>query len=159
MFQSEDIDAIESVLSALRESPSLTEVELRQGEKTLIVRRSAKPTAATQPAAKSAGRNGNGAKGTAGVVTAPAARPVERVPVTAQLVGIFRATRPSPVAEEDMVREKQVVGQIEAMRLMNDCTAPISGRVVAVAVQDGQPVQYGQILFEILPEPIGEVAS
>jgi acetyl-CoA carboxylase biotin carboxyl carrier protein len=69
-------------------------------------------------------------------------------PIKATLVGVFRALRP-PLSPGDMVAENKPVGQIEAMRLMNDCYAPLSGTVRAVLVEDGQPVEYGQVLFQI----------
>jgi biotin carboxyl carrier protein len=48
-----------------------------------------------------------------------------------------------------MVREGQVIGQIEAIRLMNDVIAHASGQVVDVLVEDGMAVEYGQHLFAI----------
>ncbi|HET8644878.1 MAG TPA: biotin/lipoyl-containing protein, partial [Vicinamibacteria bacterium] len=41
---------------------------------------------------------------------------------------------------------------IEAMKLMNEIEAELSGQVLKVHPQNGQPVQYGDALFTIRPE-------
>jgi oxaloacetate decarboxylase alpha subunit len=46
-----------------------------------------------------------------------------------------------------MVTQGQTVCIIEAMKLMNEIEAEISGRIVDVLVENGQPVEYGQTLF------------
>ena len=75
----------------------------------------------------------------------------EPVAITAQFVGVFHAHKQA-INPGDFVSAKQVVGHIESMRLLNDCIAPSAGRVGAVLVQDGQPVEWGQPLFEIVPD-------
>jgi len=47
----------------------------------------------------------------------------------------------------DKVKEKTVVCIVEAMKLMNDIVADISGEIVEVLVDNGQLVEYGQPLF------------
>ncbi|MEW2589868.1 acetyl-CoA carboxylase biotin carboxyl carrier protein [Micromonospora aurantiaca] len=84
--------------------------------------------------------------------TAPATdRPAVRSPV----VGTFyRAPEPGAmpfVAVGDMVRPGQVVGIVEAMKLMNEVTAGQAGRVVEVLVDDGKPVEYDQPLIALEP--------
>jgi len=69
------------------------------------------------------------------------------------MVGTFYAA-PSPEAASfaevgKMVTQGQTVCIIEAMKLMNEIEAEISGRVVDVLVENGQPVEYGQTLFLI----------
>lgn len=75
----------------------------------------------------------------------------DRHQVTAPLVGTFyRAPQPGarPFAEVgDFVEEGQQVAIVEAMKLMNAIAADCSGRVVAILVEDGQPVEYGQPLL------------
>jgi biotin carboxyl carrier protein len=76
--------------------------------------------------------------------------------ITSGLVGTFRAMSGAATLHVgDRVKAGQVLGQIEAIRLLNDCTAPAAGEIVGIAVQDGQPVEYGQLLFEIAPS-VGE---
>jgi len=78
------------------------------------------------------------------------------VAVEAPMVGTFyRAPKPdaSPfVAEGDVVKEGQVLCIVEAMKLMNEIEAKVSGRIVKVVVENGQPVEFGQSLF--LMEPL-----
>jgi len=51
-----------------------------------------------------------------------------------------------------VVKEGQVLCIVEAMKLMNEIEAKISGRIVKVVVENGQPVEFGQSLF--LMEPL-----
>jgi acetyl-CoA carboxylase biotin carboxyl carrier protein len=81
-----------------------------------------------------------------------------RVPVLAPLVGTFyRAQQPGSkpfVAEGDVVDAGQTVGIVEAMKLMNEVGAAEGGRVVEIAVEDGEPVEFEQVLMYL--EPVDE---
>lgn len=73
------------------------------------------------------------------------------IPIVAPMVGTFYRT-PSPEAAPfveagQMVTQGQTVCIIEAMKLMNEIEAEISGRIVEILVENGQPVEYGQTLF------------
>lgn len=74
----------------------------------------------------------------------------QRLYVTAPLVGLFRHVKPL-IGLGARVEEGQVVGVIEAMKLMNDVIAPVSGVVTDVLIEDGRAVEYGQSLFELEP--------
>ncbi|WP_435209581.1 acetyl-CoA carboxylase biotin carboxyl carrier protein [Micromonospora sp. bgisy143] len=78
-----------------------------------------------------------------------------RAAVRAPIVGTFyRASEPGArpfVAVGDLVRPGQPVGIVEAMKLMNEVSADRAGRVVAILVEDGQPVEYDQALVELDP--------
>ncbi|MBM0277884.1 acetyl-CoA carboxylase biotin carboxyl carrier protein, partial [Micromonospora tarensis] len=66
----------------------------------------------------------------------------------------YRAPEPGAppfVAVGDLVRPGQPIAIVEAMKLMNEVTAERAGRVVAVLVEDGQPVEYDQPLVELDP--------
>ena len=72
----------------------------------------------------------------------------------APMVGVFYAA-PSPEAEPfvkvgDFVEKGQVVCILEAMKLMNDITAPVSGRIVDICAQNGVVMEYGQTLMKIV---------
>ena len=73
--------------------------------------------------------------------------------IKSPIVGtFFRA--PSPTSEPfvkigDHIELDSVVCIIEAMKLMNEIQAEISGEVVKIYVENGQPVEYGQPLFGI----------
>jgi len=90
----------------------------------------------------------------------PAEKPVEpaktnQIKVTAPIVGTFyRASSPdkSPYVEVgDIVKKGQILCIIEAMKLMNEIESETSGKIVQILLENGQPVEYGQPLFEIEP--------
>ncbi|MET8309379.1 biotin/lipoyl-containing protein [Micromonospora sp. NPDC005173] len=76
-----------------------------------------------------------------------------RAAVRAPIVGTFyRAPEPGVapfVAVGDLVRPGQPIAIVEAMKLMNEVAADRAGRVVAILVEDGQPVEYDQPLVEL----------
>lgn len=86
-------------------------------------------------------------------VNTPAARLVE---VQSPMVGTFyRAPTPGEAAfveVGDRVRSGQSVCIIEAMKLMNEIEAEVSGQVMEILVQNGEAVEYGQPLMRINPD-------
>ena len=70
--------------------------------------------------------------------------------ITSPMVGTFyRAPSPgaAPFIEVgDTVKKGQVIGIIEAMKLLNEVEADKDGVVQAFAAENGQPVEYGQPL-------------
>ena len=78
------------------------------------------------------------------------------VPITSPMVGTFYRS-PSPSAPPfvdvgDIVTIGQTVCIIEAMKLMNDLPAEVSGRLVRICVENGTTVEYGQPLFMLDPK-------
>lgn len=73
--------------------------------------------------------------------------------IKSPIVGTFyRASSPNSdpfVKIGDQVESDTVVCIIEAMKLMNEIQAEVSGEVVKIFVENGQPVEYGQPLFGI----------
>ena len=75
--------------------------------------------------------------------------------ITAPLVGTFYRS-PSPdsppfVDVGSVVKKGQVLCIVEAMKLMNEIEAEVSGKVAEVLVQNATPVEFGQALFRIEP--------
>jgi len=75
--------------------------------------------------------------------------------VTSPFVGTFYR-KPNPdsanyVSLNDKIDKGQVLCIVEAMKLMNEIEADVAGTVVAILVEDNQPVEYGQPLFKIAP--------
>lgn len=72
------------------------------------------------------------------------------------MVGTFYRNLPASdtqlVKEGDFVSEGQKVGIIEAMRIIKEIDSPMSGKIVKVLIQDAQPVEYGQPIFEVEPQ-------
>jgi acetyl-CoA carboxylase biotin carboxyl carrier protein len=87
--------------------------------------------------------------------TAPAVpEPEEKLHiVTSPIVGTFYEA-PSPGAPPfikvgDQISAGQVLCIVEAMKLMNEIESDVSGAVVKIMAQNGQPIEYGQALFAI----------
>lgn len=76
--------------------------------------------------------------------------------VESPMVGTFyRAPAPDapPYVEVgDRVSKGQTLCILEAMKLMNELEAEVSGTVREICIGNGEPVEYGQILFRIAPD-------
>jgi acetyl-CoA carboxylase biotin carboxyl carrier protein len=126
----------------------LAEVEVGWDDVRLRVQRSSTAPAPVAPSPSAL---------VAAPVEAPAtiAAPPGLLSIEAPMVGTFyRAPAPTAdpyVAEGDLVKEGQIVGIIEAMKLMNEIEAKTAGRIVKILVANGQPVEYGQPLFLVDP--------
>ena len=129
-------------LLRLLASSDVEELELEQDDARLIIRREPR-------AGDGADRSGD----------APAAEPDVSEPfvVTAPMVGIFRRSAGGkaepPLNEGDSVTAGQVVGAVEAMRMLNRIQSERAGVVARLLVHEGQPVEYGQPLLELRPSP------
>ncbi len=153
-------------LLGLMEEHNLAEIEIEaEGEKvrlrkSLPERAGAPPlTAVTIPAMPAAA-----VTPVAPVPTAPAPVAGEEavdsvdngtVEIVSPMVGTFYRSG-SPEAEPfisvgESVDDETVVCIIEAMKVMNTIKAEMTGEVVAILVEDGEAVEYGQPLFAIKP--------
>lgn len=77
------------------------------------------------------------------------------IEIKAPMVGTFYRS-PSPesdvyVKEGDIISKGQVLCIIEAMKLMNEIEAEVSGRIVKILIDNAQPIEYNQPLFLIDP--------
>jgi len=98
---------------------------------------------------------GPGARAASGIFTLGDAPADNRIPVLAPLVGaFFEAAQPGekPFASVgDVVEAGQTVCIVEAMKLMNEVAAGEGGRVVEIAVSNGEPVEFEQVLMYLEP--------
>jgi acetyl-CoA carboxylase biotin carboxyl carrier protein len=73
--------------------------------------------------------------------------------ITSPIVGTFYRSpapdKPPYVSEGSKVTPETVVCIVEAMKLMNEIQAEVTGEIVKIYVENGQPVEYGQPLFGI----------
>ncbi|OIN96515.1 acetyl-CoA carboxylase, biotin carboxyl carrier protein [Candidatus Desantisbacteria bacterium CG1_02_38_46] len=79
----------------------------------------------------------------------------ELVSVISPMVGTFYRT-PGPDADPyvelgSIVKKGQVVCIVEAMKLMNEIESEVDGKIVKILIENGQPVEYGQVLFQVEP--------
>jgi acetyl-CoA carboxylase biotin carboxyl carrier protein len=73
--------------------------------------------------------------------------------ITSPIVGTFYRSpgpdKPAYVSEGTSVSPESTVCIVEAMKLMNEIQAEVSGEIVKIYVENGQPVEYGQALFGV----------
>jgi len=68
--------------------------------------------------------------------------------VKADLVGIFRLSRPAPV-EGDLLEGDRELAYVEALGIRNPVRSRGAGRIAAILCKDGDAVDYGRPLFEL----------
>jgi acetyl-CoA carboxylase biotin carboxyl carrier protein len=142
-------------LAALLEETGLTEIEIElEGKRVRVARGVNLTTTLTtdggQPEPRETARSATNALG-------PASRPDELIvhpgTVTSPMVGTaYRSPEPgSPPFVEigSRVAAGQTLLIIEAMKTMNQIPSPRAGTVIAILIEDGQPVEYGEPLAVI----------
>ena len=77
------------------------------------------------------------------------------VDVTSPMVGTFYSA-PAPdedpfVSVGDRVNKGDTVCIIEAMKLMNEIEGEVTGQIMEISVQNGEPVEFGQVLMRVDP--------
>ena len=143
-----DLDLIRELAKILSET-GLSEIEIGEGDRRIRVARQlayaqaaaglalAAPQAAGAPAASA--------------VQAPSVDASHPGAVTSPMVGaVYVAAEPGAqpfVKVGDQVSEGQTLLIIEAMKTMNPIRAPRSGRVTRILVENGAPVEYGEVLL------------
>ncbi|HSH27650.1 MAG TPA: acetyl-CoA carboxylase biotin carboxyl carrier protein [Wenzhouxiangella sp.] len=151
-----DLRKIKKLIELLEES-ELNEIEIHEGEESVrLIRHPAQPAvqtmqqipvAAPQPAAAPSPQSGG----------EPPAAAEDALPegevVRSPMVGTFYSA-PNPESEPfvgvgSKVSSGDTLCLIEAMKMFNQIEAELSGEVVAVLVEDGQPVEFDQPLFVI----------
>ena len=114
------------------------------------------PVAAAAPAPVTVAAAPAAAPAAAAAAPAPAAAPPlddDGVDIKSPMVGTFYSSSSpggSPYVQVgDRVSEGDTVCIIEAMKMMNQIEADVSGVIKSIRVQNGEPVEYGQTLFVI----------
>ena len=87
---------------------------------------------------------------------APADADAGLVPISSPMVGTFYAAS-SPeaapyVKQGDHVNKGQVVGVVEAMKLMNEIESEVAGTIVRIVAENAHPVEFGSPLFMVQPD-------
>jgi len=154
-----NIEEIRQLAQLLRDAPEVGSIEIRRwfGRGIVITRngvplpRDAAPAHGAHAAPAPAAR----AEAPAAPSAAEAAPAVALKEIKSPMVGTFYRA-PEPGAEPYVkVGSRVAVGQtvciIEAMKIMNEIEAEVSGVVREVSVEDTVPVEYGQVLFRVDP--------
>jgi len=148
-----DIRKVKKLIDLLEES-GIAEIEISEGEESVRISRYPK-AGAGHPQQVHYAPAPMAAPAAAPIAAAPVA-PVVVAPkadhsVTAPMVGTFYASAsPGAKAFVDIGSEVNVGDTlciIEAMKMMNQIESDKSGRVTAVLVKNGEPVEFGQPLF------------
>ena len=152
-----DLRKIKKLIDLLEES-NLAELEIKEGEEVVRLSRVPKGTAAPQMYAAPMQQAAPVAAAPLAAAPAAAAAPVETgLPAghvtKAPMVGTFYASS-SPGAAAfvkvgQQVKAGETLGIIEAMKMFNQIEADVSGTVVAVLVENGQPVEFDEPMFVI----------
>lgn len=159
-FASTEIQHIERLLNFMSEH-NLEEFEYSRGDLKLRLKKPSPNSGPRQLAAPEIIIAGAAQPQQAPAPAAPAGAPAEARStedvhlVKSPIVGTYYAS-PSPGAEAFVkvggyVESGQTLCIVEAMKLMNEIESDMSGEVVRIFVENGQPVEYGQPLFGIHP--------
>jgi acetyl-CoA carboxylase biotin carboxyl carrier protein len=151
-IKSIELKDVEGLAQLLRDAPEIGSIEVKGffGTGVVITRTSSAPAFAlpapmiASPAAETDGRES----------PRPAATPTLK-DIKSPMVGTFYKA-PEPGAESyakvgTRVSQGQTVCIIEAMKIMNEIEAEVTGVIREVCVDDAQPVEYGQVLFRVDP--------
>jgi acetyl-CoA carboxylase biotin carboxyl carrier protein len=144
---------IEKLAKVIAEQ-GLTEIYLEDGEQAIVLKKEkelvttsfAAPVAVSAPASASA-------PAVAASIPAEVAPVKKGKPVTSPMVGTFYEASspgaPAFVSVGQSVSNGQVVCIIEAMKLMNEIEAEVSGKITEICVKNGEPVEFGQVLMYV----------
>ncbi|MBU2097154.1 MAG: acetyl-CoA carboxylase biotin carboxyl carrier protein [Gammaproteobacteria bacterium] len=154
-----DIRKVKKLIELL-ESSDVAEIEIKEGEESVRISRASKvapapiqyhsaPVAAPAPAPAAPV-----AAAPAAAAEPDAAKKIRGNVVKSPMVGTFyRAPSPSSPAFVEVgqhVKVGDVIGIIEAMKMMNQIEADHAGVVEAILAQDGEPVEFDQALVTIV---------
>jgi len=153
-----DIQMIKELLEIMKDN-ELAEIEIKHGSDKIHLKRSCPPPAITAvpivgqeiPAA-----NTGTTQNTISQAGTSAAQAKNLAEIKSPLIGTFYA-KPTPDSEPFIepgthVEAQTVVCIIEAMKVMNEIKAGISGTVDQITVTNGQAVEYGQVLYRVKPD-------
>lgn len=158
-----DFNEIRELLAVLGQS-DISELTLKSEDFELTVRKSTSVGYTVMPVASTA----DAAIAPAPMTPPPAAPSAPAPPspapaadtnwveITSPMVGTFyRSPAPdeAPFVEVgDRIRNGQVVCILEAMKLMNELEAEVSGEIIEILVDNTDPVEYGQPLMRVRPD-------
>jgi acetyl-CoA carboxylase biotin carboxyl carrier protein len=158
-----DLKKIQELLASFNQT-NITELNLKSGEFELTLRREAVPVATATPSPASVAVVTASdpvavpAVAVSALVSEPTPAPTSNkkwVDIKSPMVGTFyRSPAPdqAPFVEVgETIRKGQTVCILEAMKLMNEIESEFNGQIVEILVQNGEPVEYEQVLMRINP--------
>ncbi len=161
-----DLEFLQGLIAAVDES-GIDSLEIERGGTRIRIGKTP-PTVASPAAATAfnAAPSGPAAPAAAHVATPPPAAPAAEpsapaanagwVEIKSPMVGTYYQT-PAPEAPPYVeagtrVGKGQTLCILEAMKLMNELEAEVAGTIREICVENGEPVEFGQVLFRIEPD-------
>lgn len=157
-----DVQTIKELIKIMKEN-DLVEIDIRHGDDQIALKRAqpaqpgnvAGPIIASLPGALP-GAAITAEQAVASSQTSAGAAQEELVEIKSPIVGtLYEAPSPDsdPYVEiGSQVNAQTVVCIIEAMKVMNEIKAEVSGTIVEKCVTNGQAIEYGQVLFKVRPD-------
>lgn len=155
-----DVQKIEELIKIMKEN-DLVEIDIRHGDDQISLKRAqpvqasnvAGPIIASLPTALPGGVV-SPEQAAAGAASAAAQE--ELLEIKSPIVGTLYEA-PSPDSEpfvdiDSRVNAQTVVCIIEAMKVMNEIKAEVSGTIVEKCITNGQAIEFGQVLFRVRPD-------
>lgn len=155
-----NVETVRSLVELMKQH-DLSELDLREGDQKISLKRGGQAPIYAAPAPMQAAP-----MPVAAAPAAPASAPAASgggeaadanlIAIKSPMVGTYYS-KPKPDAESfarigDHISEDSVVCIIEAMKVFNEIKAEVSGKVVKVLVKDEEPVEFGQPLFMVDPQ-------
>jgi len=146
-----DIRKVKKLIEML-ENSNLEEIEIQEGEESVRLVKSHGSLQSIQPQSIVLPQEAQ-PEVIAQEIESPEAASRDSNSINSPMVGTFYASA-SPGAKPfisvgDIVSEGDVVCIVEAMKMMNEIKSEYSGTVLSVNVENAEPVEYGQSLFEL----------
>ena len=147
-----DLKDIKLIYKFLKNT-DVIEIEVEDTRGKLRIKRGAASSVVATGAAIAPALPASGLPKTADTKEAVKEEPSNVKEITSPMVGTFYLS-PSPEAAQfvdlgTLVKKGQTVCIIEAMKMMNEVDSELSGKIVKILVENGQPVEYGEPLFYI----------
>ena len=147
-----DVKKVRRLIELMKEH-DLSELDLRQADNRVRIRRGGEVVAYSAPAPVAPRPASAAAEAAPAKESAADAR---MLVIKSPMVGTFyRASGPDAAAfvkVGDRIGPEKTVCIVEAMKVFNEIPAGLSGQVVAILVENGAPVEFGQPLIKVDPE-------
>lgn len=142
-----DVRKVRKLINLMKEH-DLTEIDLKQADSAVRIKRGGEVVSYSAPVAAAPAA-------TAPAQPVPAAEDTSTVVIKSPMVGTFyEASSPDTppfIKVGDRIGAEKTVCIVEAMKVFNEIPAGVSGQVVAILVENGAPVEFGQPLIKVDP--------
>ena len=149
-----DVRKIRRLVELMKEH-DLTQIDLRQGATRVQIQRGkpAEVTQASAPVMMPAAAVATAAAPAKPAAPTPAAEDEKVALIRSPMVGTFYSApdpdSPAYVKVGDHVGPETTVCIVEAMKVFNEIPAEVSGKIMTVLVENGEPVEFGQPIFKV----------